>query len=239
MKCVIFCGGKGTRMDKYSESVPKPLIPIGEKPILCYIMDHYANYGITDFILCLGHLGDKIKDYFRENPSRYNLELIDTGENSSKADRLLKIKDLIEGDFFVSYGDDLGDINLNKLIELHKQSESLATITAVHVENPYGVLDFNEFEPTKVEGFREKPIMKEWINGGYFLFSKKIFDYIESGEEIEKEVFNKLVKEGKISAHRHPGFWKSMNTIKDSIELNDMLQSGKLKEFLGGENEGE
>jgi glucose-1-phosphate cytidylyltransferase len=238
---VILCGGKGTRMGESSESIPKPLLMVGNKPVLEHIMDHFAKYGINEFILCLGHLGEKIKNYFLSNPVNYMVEMIDTelveranaGLETTKAQRLLKVKSKIEGDFFVTYGDDLSNVNISNLINFHKKENKIVTLTAVKLHNPYGVLELDEFEPNSISNFKEKPLMREWINGGYFIFNYKIFDYINETEDLEKEVFEKLVKEKQIVAYRHPGFWKSMNTIKDSIELNDMFKKGELQRLMG------
>jgi glucose-1-phosphate cytidylyltransferase len=232
MKCAIFCGGKGTRMGSSSDELPKTLINVGNKPILEHIMDHYASYGITDFILCLGYQGDKIREYFSKNPSNYNVEMVETGEDSKKAERLLKVKDLVGDEFFVSYGDDLSDVDLSKLLEHHKKEGKIATLTAVHLPNPYGVLELDEFEPHRITNFKEKPLMDDWINGGYFVFNKEIFNYIKEGEEIEKEVFDRLAKEKNLIAYRHSGFWKSMNTFKDSLELNEMFNNNELNNMF-------
>ena len=228
MKCVILCGGKGMRMGELTEHLPKPLLIVGDKPILEHIMDHYAKYGITEFILCLGHLGDKIKAYFKNKNTGYKIEMVDTGEKSTKAQRLLKVKDMVKEEFFVSYSDDLSDVNISKLIEFHKKEKRIATLTAVRLNNPYGVIELDEFEPNIISNFKEKPTMKEWINGGYFLFDERIFDYIKENDELEKEVFEKLVKEKQIIAFRHQGFWKSVNNIKDYNELNEIFKNGKL-----------
>jgi glucose-1-phosphate cytidylyltransferase len=182
--------------------------------------------------LCLGYLGNKIKDYFENKNIEYNIELIDTGENTTKARRLIKVKHLLGDSFFVSYGDDLSNVNIKKLIEFHKKENKIATLTAVRLQNPYGELALDDFEPHLVADFIEKPIMNAWINGGYFIFNRKIFEYIDENDELENHVFRKLTKEKQLSAYRHSGFWKSMNTLGDSIELNDMLKSGNLfKEF--------
>lgn len=232
MKTVILCGGKGTRMGENSEIIPKSLLKIGDVPMIEHIMNHYAHHNITEFVLCLGHLGEKIKDYFSKNPSDYKIEMIDTGKNTSKAQRLKKIKYLLGDNFFVSYGDDLSDVNISSLREFHAKEGKIATLTAVRVPNPYGVLEFCADNQNLISNFKEKPLMNEWINGGYFLFNKKIFDYINQRDELEKEVFNKLVKEKQISAYKHQGFWKSMNSLKDYLELNSMFEEGKLNEMF-------
>ncbi len=237
MKCVIFCGGKGTRMGS-DVNMPKPLLEIGNKPILLHIMDHYASHGITEFILCLGYMGSKIREYFDNNSLYYKIEMVDTGDNSNKAERLLKVKEFLseEARFFVSYGDDISNVNITELIEFHKKEGKCVTLTAVKLPNPYGVLEFDDVKPVIVSGFKEKPIMNEWVNGGYFVFEKKIFELLSHGKELEKEVFEDLSRKKEIVAFRHAGFWKSMNTMKDNIELNEMFKNGELDKIFKRNN---
>ncbi len=229
MKCVIFCGGRGVRMGSLTEDIPKPLLMVGNKPIIERIMDHYAKYGVKEFVLCLGYLGHKIRDYFKDY-KKYKIEAVDTGENSSKSDRLLKIKEFAGETFFVSYGDDLSDVNINALLNFHKKEGRIATLTAIRMINPYGVIKFDEFNPYIISGFEEKPLIKDWLNGGYFVFDKKIFGYIEEGDDLEREVFQRLVEQKQIIAYRHSGFWKSVNNPKDYIELNEMFKNGLIKD---------
>ena len=227
MKCDILCGEQGIRMEDLTKDIPKPLLQIGGKPTLCRLMDHYAKYGIEEFILCVGYLGDKIEDYFKQNPVKYNVKVVDTGNNCTKAERLLKVRDLLGEQFYVAYGDDLSDVDLNKLKQFYIKMGKTAVLTAIRPQNPFGVLDIDN-ETGLIKNFKEKPLMNEWINGGYFIFNKNIFDYFDKGDELEKEIFEKLVKKGEIAAYQHTGFWKSMNTTKDYAELNLMYEQGKL-----------
>lgn len=226
MKAVILCGGQGARLRELTEDIPKPLIEIGDKPVLWHIMKIYASHGINQFILCLGYKGEKIKEYFdKNNGENWNIEFVDTGIGVSKAERLLKIRHLIDEDtFLVSYGDDVSDVNIKEVIDFHNSKGKIATLTAIKPRNPFGVIDFQD---GIVKGFKEKPVMSEWINGGYFVFNKKIFDYMEVEEDLEKEVFAKLVKEGELCGFKHPGFWEGMNTLKDVQELNSLWKNGK------------
>src|SRR3989344_1640426 len=233
MKCVIFCGGKGVRLNELSREIPKPLLKIGDKPVIEHIMDHYAKHGITEFILCLGYLSDKIKEYFNNHQTSYSIEMVDTGENSLKSERLRKVKHLLGDVFFVSYGDDLCNVDIKKLIDFHNKEKRVATLTAVRLPSSYGTLELHDFEPHLVSTFREKPLINEWINGGYFIFDKGIFDYIKDGDELENEVFDKLAKDKQLAAFRHGGFWKSINTLKDHIDLNEMFNKGELNKVLG------
>ncbi len=221
MKCVILCGGQGMRMGDLTKEMPKPLLMVGNRPMLCRLMDHYAKYDITEFILCVGYLGDKIKDYFKQNPVKYKVQIIETGNESTKVERLLKVKDLLDEEFCVAYGDDLSDVDLGKLKQFYEKKKKIAVLTAIRPHNPFGILEIDS-KTGLIRSFKEKPVMSEWINGGYFIFNKKIFDYFSEGDELEKEIFEKLVKKNEIGAYRHAGFWKSMNNLKDYKELNLM-----------------
>ena len=226
MQVVVLCGGKGTRLSEYTEQIPKPLIDVGGKPILSHIMDMYGQYGYNDFVLCLGYKGDKIKEFF-ENENLYNIEFVDTGIDSNKAERIMKIKNYVKGnDFFVTYGDDLSDVDINKLLKFHYKNKKVATLTAIDLVSPFGILEINK--KAEVTRFKEKPKLDCLMNGGYYVFSKKIFDYIKKGCDLEKETFGDLVKKKMIAAFCHKGFWKSMNTLKDVIEFNEMFANGKI-----------
>ena len=227
MQVVVLCGGKGTRLSEYTEQIPKPLIEVGGKPILSHVMDMYGQYGYNDFILCLGYKGDKIKEFFENDGSNHNIEFVDTGIDSNKAERIMKIKNHVKGNnFFVTYGDDLSDVNIKALLEFHNKNKKIATLTAVDLISPFGILEINKkFEVTK---FKEKPKLNHFMNGGFYVFNKKIFDYIKKGNDLEKETFEELAKKKMISAFYHKGFWKSMNTLKDVMELNEMFANGKI-----------
>ncbi|HJN56410.1 MAG: glucose-1-phosphate cytidylyltransferase [Parcubacteria group bacterium] len=224
MHVVILCGGKGTRLNEYTEDIPKPLVEIGNKPILHHLMSMYAAAGYNDFILCLGYKGDKIKEYFNGN-KEFNIEFADTGEDANKAERLMKVKDKIKGDnFLLSYGDDLSDVDINKVIEFHKKNKKIVTLAAVHLVSPFGIMEINEIH--EVTSFKEKPKLNHLMNGGFYVIEKEIFNYIKPGYDLEKETFEDLAKAKQITAFKHNGFWKSMNTLKDVIELNEMFEKG-------------
>jgi len=227
MQVVILCGGKGTRLSEYTEEIPKPLVQIGNKPILHHLMDLYTRSGHQDFILCLGYKGGKIKEYFKDDKN-WNIEFVDTGENANKAERLVKVKDYIKEDtFLLSYGDDLSDVDINKVIELHKEKKKIVTLTAVRLQSPFGVLEVDNNNKVVTE-FREKPRLKQLMNGGFYVMSKEIFNHIRPGYDLEKETFKELVKDEEIAFFEHDpkGFWKSMNTLKDVVELNEMFKKG-------------
>ncbi|KKR79117.1 MAG: Glucose-1-phosphate cytidylyltransferase, partial [Candidatus Nomurabacteria bacterium GW2011_GWA2_40_9] len=197
---------------------------IGNKPILHHLMDLYAGFGHKEFILLVGYKADKIKEYFK-NIREFNIKFVDSGEEANKAQRLMDAKKLIKGNtFLMSYGDDLTDANINSIIGFHKKSKKVVTLTAVPLLSPFGIIEISSKE--EVTSFREKPKLNHWMNGGFYVIEKKIFSYIKPGYDLEKETFEDLAKERQIAAFMHDGFWKSMNTLKDVIELNDMYKEG-------------
>lgn len=224
MEVVILCGGKGTRLSEYTEDIPKPLVKVGDKPILHHLMNIYAAHGHKDFILCLGYKGEKIEEYFK-NKKGWNIEFMHTGENSNKAERLMKVKSKIKDDtFLMSYGDDLSDVDINKTIEFHENMGKIVTLTAVPLLSPFGIIEVNG--RNEVTDFKEKPKLSHLMNGGFYVMKKKIFDYIKPGYDLEKEAFEELAKQKQIAAFKHYSFWKSMNTLKDVIELNELYNKG-------------
>jgi len=233
MQVVIFCGGEGTRLRPYTEDLPKPMILVGNKPILWHIMKIYSQYGHKDFILCLGYLGEKIREYFQDQKNiekDWHIKFVDTGLDSTKGERLRKVKDFIKDDnFFVVYGDDLSDVNVNEVLDFHKKNNKIVTLTAINPTYQFGILEINGNE---IISFKEKPKLELWINGGYFVFNKKIFNYLKDDWDLEKETFEELVKEGQINAFKHDGFWLTMNTFKDVIELNGLWDKGELQNIL-------
>ncbi|MCG2711493.1 MAG: NTP transferase domain-containing protein [Candidatus Omnitrophica bacterium] len=221
LTAVILCGGKGLRIGELTAKVPKPLIEIGSKPILWHVMKIFACQGVKRFILCLGYRGKHIRDYFRkENKEGWDIRCINTGVDSLKSRRILQVEHLIKTDnFFLAYGDDVADININKLLSFHLQLKPYVTITTVRMSSDFGIVktDNKHF----VTEFSEKPVLNEWINGGFMVMNKKVFDYLDEGE-LEKDIFNKFAKLEKICAYKHNGSWKAMNTLKDYMELNRM-----------------
>ena len=227
MQVIVLCGGKGTRLSEYTEEIPKPLINVGHRPILWHIVQMYKSYGHKDFIFCLGYKGEKIKEYF-QNEKDVKIQFIDTGIDANKAERIQKIEHLIKDDnFFVTYGDDLSDVNINKLNEFHKKNKKVVTLTAVNLESQFGILELNK--KSEVIGFKEKPKLEYFMNGGFYIFNKKIFNYMKKGYDLERDVLKEAAKSRQIAAFKHKGFWKSMNTLKDVIELNEMYNKGKMK----------
>ena len=227
MKTVILAGGFGTRISEESHLIPKPMIEIGGKPILWHIMKIYSAYKIDDFVICLGYKGEKIKKYFGQFDSKlWNIQLVDTGLDTMTGGRLKRIQDKIDDTFCVTYGDGLSDINLNDLILFHKEKRSLATLTAIHPPERFGVLNISGDYVTQ---FHEKHVGESsWINGGFFVFEPEIFDYLQDDSTIlERMPLETLAKEKKLAAFKHNGFWHPMDTQRDKKHLEDLWTSEK------------
>ena len=227
MKAVILAGGYGTRISEESNIIPKPLIEIGGKPILWHIMKIYSAYKIDDFIICLGYKGEKIKEYFEQFDSKlWNIQLIDTGLDTMTGGRLKRIQDKIDNTFCMTYGDGVSDVNLNNLLTFHKEKKSLATLTAIHPPERFGVLNLSGDYVTE---FHEKHTGESsWINGGFFVFEPEIFDYLQNDSTVlERAPLETLAKEQKLAAFKHNGFWHPMDTLRDKKHLEDLWTSEK------------
>jgi len=227
MKAVILAGGYGTRISEESNIIPKPLIEIGGKPILWHIMKIYSTYKIDDFIICLGYKGEKIKEYFEQFDSKlWNIQLIDTGLDTMTGGRLKRIQDKIDNTFCMTYGDGVSDVNLNNLLTFHKEKKSLATLTAIHPPERFGVLNLSGDYVTE---FHEKHTGESsWINGGFFVFEPEIFDYLQNDSTVlERAPLETLAKEQKLAAFKHNGFWHPMDTLRDKKHLEDLWTSEK------------
>lgn len=249
MKVVILCGGLGTRLREETEFRPKPLVEIGGRPILWHIMKIYAHYGFKDFILCLGYKGELIKEYFLNYEAMnndfsihlgdrnsikfhsnhlendWNITLADTGKLAQTGKRIKRIEKYINGDnFMVTYGDGVGNINIKKLLQKHLASKKIATVTGVHSSGRFGELKLRD--ETVVE-FAEKPMRNAgYINGGFFVFNRKIFKYLKNHDNcyLEREPMEKLVNDRQLSVYMHNGFWKCMDTQREMDILNSMYQ---------------
>jgi glucose-1-phosphate cytidylyltransferase len=234
MKVVILAGGLGTRLAEETGVRPKPMVEIGDKPILWHIMKIYSNFGFKDFIICGGYKSDYIKNWIdnltEEEKQGFNsIELVDTGDNSMTGGRVKRIQNYINNEpFMLTYGDGVADINLNSLVSFHKQSGKKLTVTGVQPTGRFGGLKINH-DTNLVEEFNEKPKGDGiWINGGFFVCEPDIFNYIDSDETIfEQEPINQLVDEGELNCYKHHGFWKCMDTLKDKNDLNKMWNENK------------
>lgn len=226
MKTVILCGGRGTRLGEQGESVPKALIKIGGKPIIWHLLKIYSYYGINDFILCLGFLGDKIETYLTENKEdKWEITFADTGLDTNTGGRLKRVEKYLEADedFCVTYGDGLADVNIQKLLEYHESHGKIGTLTTVHPFSNFGLIKLDD--DNSVTEFQEKPRLKEWINGGYFVFNRSIFNYLNEDCVLEKEPLENLAQKRELIAYQHTGFWKCMDTFKDNLEFNQLWES--------------
>lgn len=227
MKCVLLAGGYGTRLSEETLEKPKPLVEIGGKPILWHIMKIYSHYGINEFIICLGYKGEMIKNYFYDfdNDNNWKITFVDTGIDTMTGGRLKRIQQYVGKETFCfTYGDTVNNVNINNLIEFHKSTNTLATVTACIPPEKYGVLTING---DMVESFKEKPKdEKNWINGGFFVLEPEIFNYLTNDSTVwEEEPLRNLAKEGKLSAFKHVGFYQPMDILKDKTTLNDLWNS--------------
>jgi glucose-1-phosphate cytidylyltransferase len=251
MKVVLFCGGLGMRIREYSESVPKPMVPIGHQPILWHVMQYYSQYGHQDFILCLGYKANVIKDYFLnykqtatsdciisefgnkveilgERPPDWRVTLVDTGTWRNVGQRLLAVRHLVENEeiFLANYSDGLTDAPLPEMIDRFRKSDKVGCFIAIHPPISFHLTEFDE--EGCVRRIRSSQQSEIWINGGYFIFRNSIFDFIREGEELVLEPFERLVKDKRLMAYRYEGFWRAMDTLRDRQLLEDMVESGKM-----------
>tara|TARA_B100000315_G_C14533329_1_gene567238 strand:- start:96 stop:866 length:771 start_codon:yes stop_codon:yes gene_type:complete len=251
MKVVILCGGMGTRLREETEFKPKPMVKIGTKPILWHIMKHYAHYGFKQFILCLGYKGEVIKEYFyhymlhnndvtvklgqnrkimiHENNEAedWEITLVNTGEKTLKGARIYKIKKYIDDDFMLTYGDGISNVDISSLIDFHKKHKKIGTVTGVSPLSSYGQIKEKD---GRVAAFIEKPKIEEgMINGGFFVFQKKVFDYLNQNDDCDFEIgaLEQLTNEDQLMVYHHKGDWACMDTHRDSVFLNNLWKNGQ------------
>jgi len=229
MKIVLLAGGFGTRMSEYTKTIPKPMININGKPLLLYIMKHYAKYGYKDFYIALGYRGEIIKEFFNKKFFDWNINFIETGKNTMTGGRLKRLKKLIGKEtFMMTYGDGLSDINLKKLLEFHKKKKKLVTLTAVRPPARFGVI---KFKGQIVSYFKEKSKLDEgWINGGFFVMEPEFLKFIKDDKTyLERQPLEKVTKQRQLAAFKHKGFWQCMDTKRDKDKLDKALNSKKIK----------
>jgi glucose-1-phosphate cytidylyltransferase len=250
MKAIILAGGLGTRLSEETYDKPKPMVEIGGKPILWHIMKIYASHGITDFIICCGYKGYYIKEYFynyalhnaniefklsdndfkltNNNAENWSVNCVDTGQETQTGGRLKRVKEyLTPGESFLfTYGDGVGDIDIQKVIESHKLSQKMATVTAVNPPGRFGALNIND--DGSVKNFDEKPNKgNTWINGGFFVLETDVFNYIEGDNMPWEDVpLKKITNENQLNSYKHYGFWQPMDTIREKSILEEMYKSG-------------
>lgn len=249
MKVVIFCGGMGLRLREYSENVPKPLVPIGDAPVIWHLMKYYSHYGHDDFVLCLGHKAESIKRFFLNYSealsgdfvlskgghdvkllgtdfSKWRITFVDTGAKSLVGERLLNVREHLKGEdiFLANYVDGLTDIDLRVVIDHFKKSRKTACFVSVP---PTQTVHFVESDgDSRVTSINHAMSASMWINGGYFVFRKEIFDYIQPGEDLVDEPFQRLIEAGELITIKHPGFWACMDTFKERQQLEDLWSKG-------------
>ncbi|MDA7488369.1 glucose-1-phosphate cytidylyltransferase [Candidatus Pelagibacter ubique] len=235
MKAVILAGGRGTRLNEETKNIPKPMVKIGGKPILWHIMKIYSSYGINEFIICCGYKKEIIENYFKrynspKNKENWKVTFIDTGKESMTGGRLKRVKRLISNEkfFFFTYGDGLSDINIKQLINFHLKNKKLATVTAVRPPGRYGVLNIKN---SMVKKFSEKAKGGDgYINGGFFILSPKVLNLINSDKTSwEQEPMLKLAKKKQLMAYMHDGFWQSMDTYRDKLQLEELWKNKNAK----------
>lgn len=249
MKVVLFCGGLGTRLREHSDTIPKPLVNIGYRPIVWHLMRYYAHFGHKDFVLCLGYRGDLIREYFINynecmsndftlaNGGRaiqmhntdiddWRITFVDTGLHSNIGSRLVAVKKYVADDevFLANYSDGLSDLDLSEFIESFKKTSAVAGFVAVKPSQSFhAVKTKDNGEVTEIGTINETDL---WVNGGFFVLRKEVFNYIEPGEELVEEPFTRLIKEKKLYAYRHNGFWSPMDTFKEKISFDRMYAKG-------------
>lgn len=248
MQVGILAGGFGTRLSEETTHIPKPMVEIGEKPILWHIMKIYSNYGYNDFVIMLGYKGYIIKEYFtnlflhqsdvsidlkknkieilNSNSEPWTVKLIDTGLNVMTGARVKRIEKYLDEDqFMLTYGDGVCDVDINKLVNFHNKEKRIGTLTAVQPEGRFGAL---KVENNSIKSFSEKPKGDQmWINGGFFVLNKDVFDYIDDNPQNvwETDVLEKLSQDNQLSAYKHDGFWQCMDTLREKNYLNKLLQN--------------
>ncbi|MEW6671042.1 MAG: glucose-1-phosphate cytidylyltransferase [Thermodesulfobacteriota bacterium] len=254
MKVVILCGGLGTRLREETEFRPKPMVKIGNRPVLWHIMKIYSHYGFKDFVLALGYKGEMIKDYFCHyelmnsdisielgQPEKlcvhktygekgWRITLSDTGEKSLKGARIKKVQKYIDEEtFMLTYGDGVGNVDINKLVSFHLSHGKLATVTGINPTSRFGEL---KIDGDNVEAFMEKPEKGlAVVNGGFFVFNRKVFDYLSEDDECDLEIglLEQIAKEGQLMVYKHQGFWACMDTMRDMEYLNKLWEKGQAK----------
>lgn len=251
MKVVLFCGGLGTRLREHSETVPKPMVEIGYRPIIWHLMKYYAHFGHKEFILCLGYKADYIKNYFlnyneclsnnftlsqggknvhlhTSDIEDWNITFIDTGMNSNIGQRLVDARPYLEGEevFLANYADGLSDLDLDLYLDHFYKQDKIASFLAVQPSQSFHIISLNG--DALVEDIKPVGCSDLWINGGFFALKQKIFDYIQDGEELVLEPFQRLIQQKELIAYRNPGFWACMDTLKEKMMFDEMYAKGNI-----------
>lgn len=251
MKVVLFCGGLGTRLREYSETIPKPMVDIGYRPIIWHLMRYYAHFGHKDFILCLGYRGDYIKNYFlnyneclsnnfvmsnggktiqvhNNDIEDWTISFVDTGLNNNIGQRLMAVKSYLEGEevFLANYADGLSDLDLNLYLDNFYQSNKIASFLCVQPSQSFHTVSVGE--NNLIETIKPVSEANLWINGGFFALRQEIFDYIQPGEELVVEPFQRLIAQKQLIGYKNPGFWACMDTLKEKMMFDEMYAQGNI-----------
>lgn len=229
MKCIILAGGKGSRLSEYTTKIPKPMVKIGNKPILDHIIKYYVSYGIKEFFIAAGYKANFIKNYYKKkNNKNIKINVIDTGLNTLTGKRIKKLEKYFakDEDFFLTYGDGLSNVDLKKIVNIHKKNKAILTLTAVHPPARFGEL---KIKNNKVLNFEEKPqLVSGWINGGFFVINSKFFKILTNKNVmLERDPIKKVVKINKASSYKHEGFWYCMDNLRDKEVLEKLLKQKK------------
>ncbi len=226
MKVILLAGGYGTRLSEYTDTIPKPMVEVGGKPILWHIMKSYAQFNYNNFIVALGYKGDVIKKYFSNISEKWNIQLVETGEDSMTGGRVKRLQNLIGNETcMLTYGDGLSNIDINQLLSFHKRHKKLVTVTAVRPPARFGAIQING---DRVTSFKEKAHMDEgWINGGFFVIEPGFFDFIKDDKTyLEKEPLEMAAIKKELFAYKHEGFWQCMDTKRDKDNLEKAFLKG-------------
>ncbi|MDR2161831.1 MAG: glucose-1-phosphate cytidylyltransferase [Desulfovibrio sp.] len=252
MKVILFCGGKGTRLREETEFKPKPMVEIGNIPIIWHIMQRYAWYGFKDFVLPLGYRGEMLKQYFYDYRMRnadftvdlgsgdvsmhrfaaevdWKITLCDTGENAEKGARIKRVaRYLGGGPFMAAYGDGVADIDIEALVAFHKNQGKMVTFSGVRMPSRFGTVSTNQ--QGEIDSWQEKPVLNQFTNCGFFVFEPEFLDYLseEASCDLEKAPLERLAREGQLAMYRHDGFWQCMDTLRDYLLLNSLWESGRV-----------
>jgi glucose-1-phosphate cytidylyltransferase len=220
---VVLCGGRGTRAYPHTLEVPKPLLDVAGQPVLRHVLGIYSQQGFRRFVLAAGYKAEMIREFAAKLPEDWDVRVVDTGVDANTGTRIIACRDLLKETFFATYGDGLGNVDLHALLQYHREAGGAATITTVPLPSQYGTVDIDA--GGRVSRFQEKPrLFDHWINGGFFVMEPRVFDNW-AGEDLEKEVLPALAGCGDLRAYKHSGFWKSMDTYKDAVDLTRLAET--------------
>jgi glucose-1-phosphate cytidylyltransferase len=223
---VVLCGGRGTRLQEHTHSIPKALVEIGGRPILWHVVRIYASQGARRFVLCTGYLGEMIESFVGSEswPEPIRIECVDTGLDTPTGGRIKLVEERLDGAFHATYADGVANVDLAALSEFHRAHGDLATVTVVRPHSQFGVAELGR--DGRVLGFTEKPQLDHWVNGGFFVLEPGVLGYLEESSVLEREPLERLAADEQLHAYRHAGFWDCMDTYKDAVLLNDLWGSG-------------